>query len=1179
MRGFNAFLIYLLIATPLQAKTIELSRRNILATGDTILESTIITDFKKNLSVEENTWLAQRNTIRVGVVSPLTPPMEFLTSGNKLEGISADILSILEELTEKHISIQHFESSEQALVALQHKQIDMLTPSSLLPGAPLDEIGSFSQKMFFDDYTVLAGFTSKRPSAEPTRIAYESGGLMDKELLQAYPQAVLQPYTNIMDAFDAVHFGQADLFLGSNSTVTYLNSTRLSNLVIKERTKIQCASLKFFISHDNQPLRSIINGLLTIAQKSALTGLITLRWRGGSLQTSSPLLDKMSIAAKEWLMTKPMIRVGLISDDFPFSFINTDGQWQGIVVDILNAISRRSKIRFEMMSYNSIDSMHESILEGDLDMMGSVLGYQHHPSLSHSMYYNTDDFLVMISSLDQADNISTIALSSKHAKMLSPWLNVTKKLIKEVGSDIEAIKTFEQMRTHHAILPLYLAEYYESVSERPYHILGRVGPISIERSFAIHERNLLLQEIINEAIASISPAALSDIAYYWRTSPLPPVGFYAQYAGQIKTFISIALPLLVLWAFYSYRIHQELRVRKKLESELSGQLDLMQEVLDGLPHPVLLVREDGVIHYHNKALSSLLKQPSNGLKGIHVSYVIDRGNENVFNVIDSVIKGMNMFSRDSSINISGNSIDIQEWFVPYKILHDGSKGVLWGWFDITWRNEMYHQLALSKRDAESANKAKSEFIATISHEIRTPINIINGFLALTLGRHTLSDIDREELEYARSAANGLLCLVGDVLDVTKIESGLLSLEPSDINANDVLHDIIAMFSTIAKENNTQLILKSELQNHLVKLDPLRTKQILFNIIGNAVKFTHDGIVTVSAWETDKKIRFNITDTGIGIEDDKLDSLFQPFVQVHNVPGYQGSGLGLNISKRLCELMGGGISISSKKGKGTEVEIALPYQSVDIINFPDDQEILCDIESFPLTDVHLLIVDDHPVNLVLLRRRLALLGFSNIYDADNGWQALDIVRSETIHIIITDCQMLGMDGFTLVEALRKYEIDSGCARHVILGLTASGLKQDREKGIAAGMDACMFKPIDSSSLYSEITSHFHQLDIAEFDKEGSCNAISLRHVSFMKMVTDSTTEDIELARKALLENDIEMLGFLIHRIKGVFLTIKHDDIINCCKDIERHLVDGTHTQQIIASLDRIQDLMRTIINED
>lgn len=1175
---YITILLCMLSTFYVNAEILALSQRTISETNEPGFELDYIKNFKKNLSQRELAWLAQRESIVVGVVKPFTPPFEVITSDKKLEGISADILSVLAKLTGKNVTIKIFESQQQALSAIKNRSVDILNISSLLPDASTKTVGLFSSNVMLDNCAYLASIKSINANVNEPKIAYESGGMDVDSLASAYPKAVLIPFENITDAYDAVVFGKADAVVGSISSLTYLNKSRLNGLPVKERTKISCAPLQFFIAGHNPPLKKIIDRLISEMQKSSLMGLTALRWRGGSYKVSDKLLKRLSPVADAWLTSEPVVRVGLIPNDFPYSFIDPTRQWQGIIIDVLNNVRYASGLSFDFISYDSSEALDKAMSSSHIDMIGNTLSDIHSAETLHSIYYNKDDFLVLLSTVGEIKKTSRVVISEKYLNILSSWSGIQYENIIALNDDREVMQYFEDGNSDFAIVPQYLADYYISLSQRPYKVIERVGPPTLQRTFSMKENDKPLLEVMNSAIASISPSALSDIAYFWRVTPLPKIGFYAQYADKIKMLAGILLPLLLAYILYSYRIHHELSTRKKLEKVLLGQLDLMQSLLDGLPHPVTLINADGTVIYSNKAFLTAVGYAKECTKGANLfSFFSD--DDDFLNVVGKVVRDMEIVVRDNKVNITGSLIDIQEWFIPYHNIYDDSTGVLWGWFDVTWRNEICRQLELSKHEADLANQAKSEFIATISHEIRTPINIINGFLTLVLERTSLCDIDREELEYTKSAADGLLCLVGDVLDVTKIEAGLLSLELSPINIGDLVRDVVSMFSTMTKEKSLTLVLKSELDNCLIQLDPLRTKQILFNLIGNAVKFTHEGTIMVSAWKSDNRINISVQDSGIGIDSDKLADLFKPFVQVHGKSSYQGTGLGLNITKRLCELMGGDVAISSEIGKGTEVNIVLPYQPVNMAALPVKHKAPEKSGSIILpASVHLLIIDDHPVNLILLRRRLTSLGFENIHEADNGWQALEIVKSEEIHIIITDCQMLGMDGFTLVKALRQYEVDSGCTRHVILGLTASGIIQDREKGMAAGMDACMFKPIDNNALYGELMAHLDHLELAELKNTSADNNHLLKSASFVEMLQELTTADLVLARNAYVDNDIDMFSMLIHRIKGVFLMVRHDEIVNCCKEIEAHLMDGTHKQQIIDGLDHIKALMKHIENE-
>ncbi|KFN17578.1 hypothetical protein JM66_20095 [Aeromonas bestiarum] len=848
---------------PAQAEMFSLSQRVITETNEPSLNLDYVFKFKDSLSSRESAWLSQREVINVGVVEPVTPPFEIITRENnlELEGVGADILSVLEKVTGKKVIIRRYSSQQEALSAIENKEIDMLNISSVLPKTKIESLGDYSENIMLDNCAYLASMKKISDDGDGMAIAYEDGAIDKSALIKEYPKAQLNAYSNIIHAFDAVHFGQSDAIVASISTLSYLGSSRIKDFTFKQHTHVHCVPLQFFIAKGSQPLTLIMNNLITVLQKSSLMGAIDLRWRGGNYKSSNSLLERLAPDTKRWLENAQQIKVGLLKDDFPFSFINTSGQWEGIVIDVLNQIRFNSGVPFEFVPFDGFSEMSEALRTNAIDMIGNVLSYQRKDGIRNTIPYARDDFLVLISSLNKNTEMSKLILSNSHIPPLRDWLKLQSASLILSDDDADVIRKFEHNLVEFAIVPYYIAEYYNSLSKRSYKIIKKVGPENITRSFAVASDNKELLEFINKSLASMSPALLSDLAHFWRISPLPAVGFYAQYADTIKILLSIVLPLLILYIYYSYRIHQELSARKKLEKVLLGQLDLMQSLLDGLPHPVTLVNADGTVIYSNKPFLTAVSCAKECMQGANISKYFNGDDSNIINTVGNVVKDMSVVTRDSKIKVSGSLIDIQEWFIPFHNIYDDSTGVLWGWFDVTWRNEICRQLEQSKHEADIANQAKSEFIATISHEIRTPINIINGFLTLVLERSTLNDIDREELEYIKSAADGLLCLVGDVLDVTKIEAGQLSLEPLPINMGDLVHDVVAMFLTLAKGKKVALRLENQLNNSLVQLDPLRTKQILFNLIGNAVKFTHAGTVAVSVSNTDNKINISIQYSG------------------------------------------------------------------------------------------------------------------------------------------------------------------------------------------------------------------------------------------------------------------------------------------------------------------------------
>ncbi|KYG65779.1 hypothetical protein AZI86_01515 [Bdellovibrio bacteriovorus] len=375
---------------------------------------------------------------------------------------------------------------------------------------------------------------------------------------------------------------------------------------------------------------------------------------------------------------------------------------------------------------------------------------------------------------------------------------------------------------------------------------------------------------------------------------------------------------------------------------------------------------------------------------------------------------------------------------------------------------------------ERASKTKSEFLANMSHEIRTPLNVIIGMADL-LEEAPLRDHQRHYLEISRKAGDNLLNIINDILDISKIESGLITLEKCALDLPEVVTEVYEMFLPKATEKGVDLKLhiNDEVKNIYLG-DPTRTRQILSNLVSNALKFTEKGFIEirVSAFADDTvpgNILFEVQDSGIGIAPDVLSILFKPFTQADSTitRKFGGTGLGLSISKRLTEMMNGHISLDSEVGVGSTFRftLTLPYVR------PAHQKVQVKKSdpSAPKLALRILIVDDADDNRMLLRAYLQGTPH-HIMEADNGMEALDIYRRQEFDIILMDMQMPGMDGFTTVRKLREFEAQNRRKPAHIWALTAYALKNEIQRSLDAGCERHLTKPIRKQALLAEINSY-------------------------------------------------------------------------------------------------------------
>ncbi|MDP1912894.1 ATP-binding protein [Brevundimonas sp.] len=412
--------------------------------------------------------------------------------------------------------------------------------------------------------------------------------------------------------------------------------------------------------------------------------------------------------------------------------------------------------------------------------------------------------------------------------------------------------------------------------------------------------------------------------------------------------------------------------------------------------------------------------------------------------------------------LNGDVISSQRWVVGIVVVFLLTAAGLLVW---QWRSA--GQLRLARRAAEEASRSKSVFLANMSHEIRTPLNGVVA-MADALARSDLGQREREMVDIVRSSGDTLERLLSDILDTAKIESGQITIEPAPFLLADLVRETAALWRPKAEAKGVALAIEIPAgAERLVYGDAVRIRQILTNLVSNALKFTAEGEVRLSVEEAaDDRVRFTVTDTGVGFEPDQRARIFGRFHQADGsiTRRFGGTGLGLTISRELAELMGGGLECDSEPGVGSRFWFEAPLPLAEAVQTAAAPVVEVDAGGVPL---RILLADDHPANRKVIEVLLSGASADLICVAD-GSEALEAFRGGGFDLVLMDMQMPVMDGLTATAEIRACETERGWMRTPVLMLTANAMPEHVEAGRKAGADGHLAKPVTLATLFAGIS---------------------------------------------------------------------------------------------------------------
>ncbi|AZE60469.1 MULTISPECIES: transporter substrate-binding domain-containing protein [Pseudomonas fluorescens group] len=1117
-------------------------------------------------------WLRERRTLLMGVSAPDYAPFDLTNNNLELEGITADFAALIGQALHIGIEVRRYDTRDEVIEALKQGAVDFLGSANGYEAA--DPQLHLSRSYANDQPTLVTRTGESQVLSDDLagkRVAMLYHYMQPDAVRAFYPDAQLELFASTFEAIGAVAFGRADVYLGDAISTNYLiNRNHLNNVRMADFSTLEVNPFAFAVARDNARLLPILNAALEAIPASEQMEILR-RWSGGNLGIVG--VDRLQLSASEqrWVQKNPRIKVAVLNNFLPLSFINDQGQFEGLSAEVLARVSLRTGLKFDVVPGTSLPRQINIVNAGTADMLAVVTpSVERAEKVRFTRPYLTNPFVLVTRSGDYSPatledmlgkRLAMVTGNGLHDEIAQNFPGIT---FVDVENPEQAMALVAKGDADGAVNSLISARY---VIARDYRdrlrIASTVGTEPARVTFGVNRSQLELYSILDKALLSITPQEMDELIGHWRSEIIIEDSYWLRHRNVILQGFGLAALLLVITLGWVIYLRSLIHKRVQAERALSDQMRFMSVLIDGTPHPIYVRDRQGRLMACNNAYLDVFGYK---LEDVIGRTVVETDTTNLPQAQSfhedylRLMAGGEPQIHDRILKVpSGEILTIYQWMLPYRDGDEKVVGMIAGWVDVSERQRLLRQLQEAKDDADAASRAKTTFLATMSHEIRTPMNAVIGMIELALKNAEQGRADRDALEVASVASRGMLELIGDILDIARIEAGHLSLALEPANLQELLASVARVFEGLARAKGLALQVELDpLIDRVVLVDPLRFKQVVSNLLSNAIKFTANGQVTLGAkagLEGERlRLQLWVQDTGIGISVQDQQRLFSLFIQGSNneQSARSGSGLGLVISRNLCEMMGGQLHLNSVLGQGTRVDVtlalamtnAVPAQAAPMENLPP-----------PNRALSILVVDDYPANRLLLARQLSFLGH-RIITAEDGVQGLEQWRSGQFDCVITDCNMPYKNGYQLAQDIRAQEREWGLSPCLLLGFTANAQPEETDRCRQAGMDGCLFKPTGLDDLRSALASRAADtalLRVAAFDLS---TLIALTGddrpalIELLAPLLESLKADRALLSPLQSQADFAKLHDLAHRAKGGARMVKAYGLISCCEALEQ-----------------------------
>lgn len=1142
------------------------------------------------LNHNDLSWLTIKQTLTVGVYRDEIPPLMLSDVRGYYWGMNADYLMLLKKCLHIDLAINQYQDQQQALAALRAGNVDLvltspaeaenikrpyITTLPLIRGYPtlITRLGEVT-KPLYDQSEVTVAINQEFPP--------------ENFIKSIFPNAKIVSYPDSYQALSSVSNNESDYFIGNNVISSFIIARDFYQTLGMVRFWREPAIDSHFVAMDSQrSLVRVINNFINSIDEPIHQQIMHSWIDTGDLS----FLDKplaFTHSEERWLAKHQVLRALVNPYYAPFSMIDDNLEIRGLTGDILNLVQLQTGLTFQPVIVNSNSDIVDIMRKGKWDIIPAATyspDREEEMSFTHS-FMSTPFVLVRRVTTAQSDVLkpgSKVAIASYHSlseklhdrypdvKWIIAENSSTALSMVNIGSVDAAVST--QLASRFIIDHYYPQQltYLRLPEEKMAQI-----------SFAIPRGSPGLKSILNKALDNIPPKEMLNLAGKWVKTPDIKIKTWDLYSRPFYLVIGFSVLFVVsslLWGTYLLRA---IRRRKSSQAALEYQLNYRQTLSNSVPVPVYVISLEGDLESFNKMFSNFF---SPELRQALQYSLYDRRSPlaEIFPTIQSEIEqGIKPDTVVTHQLVLNNGVDertILHWLTFCRMPASMPSTIICGWQDITESRHLMEELQIEKDKAIKASQAKSSFLARMSHEIRTPVSAIIGFLEL-LTTHNQSQKEVEEsVRLAYSTTQSLLGLIGDVLDMEKIETGNFELAPEWVDLESLINSTVANFEALVSQKNLQMTFNSFLPHgQTLWIDHQAIKQVLTNLLSNAIKFTASGGVEVTACTRTKgenrvQLTLSVIDTGPGLSIEEQNQLFKPFSQTRSGKHQTGSGLGLTICREMIERMEGQIQMESRPGVGTTMRVSLITLISDA---PPSFPVLPENITLQTGSLKILIVDDNPTTRLLLRRQLNTLGYYNDEAAD-GLEALSLIKQKDYDLLITDLNMPNMDGIVLTQRVRELN-----HQIIIWGLTANAQNDQKDRCMAAGMNMCLFKPVGLprlKALLSEESGRLNLPSLNDFIDMAALKTLSLGDKDLMcRMLGQSKLEndkDIKAARQALERQEWIILRHHLHRINGTAQLLNARDIHLLAGKLENMLAAEHYGTLMREGISELEQLVHTL----